>query len=202
MDLHDLKHKIEDFDLQRFREGANAKAAVGAAVVAVLFLVFVLTRCGGGGAAPRSANEQYFFDLNTRQLVAVPRYAFSPREVGSGTFDFSDGTFGSAVEAMVVSCSDCADVAPGMTPKQLETVDAKIAYLRRLAPAASEILAKKGPEEPLTDREFFLIDSIDPLYSTPAGKTWLPQSSGPAVRLAKDALLGCGDGEPARRCTP
>ena len=201
MDLSDLKHKIEDFDLQRFREGPHAKTAVGVALVAVLFLVFILARCGGGTAS-RTANEQYFYDLNTGQLVAAPRYAFSPRDVGSGTFDFSDGTFGSAVEAMVVSCSDCAGVAPGMTPKQLETVDAKIAYLRRLAPTASEILAKKGPEEPLTDREFFLIDSIDPLYSTPAGKTWLPQSSGPAVRLAKDALLGCGDGEPARRCTP
>lgn len=201
MDLSDLKHKIEDFDLQRFREGPHAKTAVGVALVAVLFLVFVLTRCGGG-AASRTANEQYFYDLNTGQLVAAPRYAMSPRDVGSGTFDFGDDTFGSAVEAVIVSCTDCADVAPGMTLKQLEAVDAKVGYLVRHHPEASKLVAGKQPGELLTDDEADLVNSGERLYSTPAGKTWLPQSSGPAVQLAKDALLGCSDGEPARRCTP
>jgi len=201
MDLRDLKHTIEDFDLQRFREGPHAKTAVGVAVVAVLFLVFVLTRCGGGRAAAPSSSEQYFFDLNTGQLVAVPLSVYGPTDVGNGTFDFGDGTFGSAVKAEVVSCNDCLDVAPGMTREQLKAVDAQIAYLTRYPPAEREIFVKGQTGETLTNEEFDVMDSAELLYSTSAGKTWLPRSSGPATKLAREAYSGCGDRR-LQRCSP
>jgi|GEM_PF-1414490 len=203
MDLRDLRHVLEDLNLSRLWEDHSAKITLGASVVVVLVLALVLLRCGGSGDRREGAasGQQYFYDLNTRKLVAGPANLYGPADLGGGDFTYPEGRFGSAVKAVVISCNDCVGVEPGMTAEGLRAVDAKLGYLMRYSPGAREVYMKLQTGDPVTADQEALLSEAEQLYSTPEGKTWLPESSGPASQMMSRAWNGCGERR-SRLCAP
>lgn len=202
MDLRDLRHMLEDLNLPRLWEEHSAKITLIASVAVVLVLALALLRCGGSGSSRNAvSSEQYFFDLNTGRLVVGPSDLYGPADLGGGAFAYPEGPFGSAVKAAVISCNDCAGVEPGMTPDELRGVDATLGYLMRYPPEAREVYVKFQTGDPVTADEEILLSGAEQLYSTVEGKTWLPESSGPASQLMSRTWNSCGERR-SRLCSP
>lgn len=146
--------------------------SVLALVVGLGLLVSTLTRANDGGLM----DDKWMYDLNTGKLVRAEATLLPPAASDSGSFNYPGiGADGALVDAIVYSYGDPSAVQEGMTIQDLESVDAKLAYLRMATREYRDALAQ--------DQSMTRIDMI----GSPDGARWDSPMSAFGMQLVRDA---------------
>ena len=179
------------------RETLNEKQPVVAAVaggVLLLLLGLGLLRCGGGGGGAAGA-ERYMFDLNANKLVAMPASTVAPAPgPDGGTVAYDEGPGGALVDAMVVACDGCDDVAPGQDAAAVAAAGGQIVYLSRYATNEREAVMRMNAGETLDDAEMTRAFAAMPLIAPPDARAWLPEAAPAAMEQMGRVAAVCPGG--------
>ena len=185
------------------REFLNNNSAV-ATILAVVLLVMALGVIiwQNQGPQPRQF-EVFYYDLNTQEVFVDDVSRVVPFDRGNGTYEFVDGSRGSAVRAMIYTCGDPEASKEGMTLAEIEAAGGFIAYLERFAPQMLERQARIDAGESLLDENDEDYESgFDSVWvSTPEGQTWVNQNSEAGTQVIQSGLQRCGNATP-KLCRP
>ncbi|MEM9419017.1 MAG: hypothetical protein AAGA25_08225 [Planctomycetota bacterium] len=145
--------------------------------------------------------DVYYYDLNTQKIFVDHVSRETPFDNGAGMYQYFDGSRGSAVRAIVLTCGDPLAIKNEMTPTQIEAAGGYIGFLERMSPAMIAVQAKIAAGVELTDvdMEYELGASM---VATPDELEWHDQESEEGMNILDRALAACPSGEIPKRCLP
>lgn len=129
----------------KIRDYLNQNSSVGilAAVVLLVISLFIIYRqLTGSGGGPR-ITELYYYDLNTGRVFVAPIEAVPPIETDSGDYQGEPA----GVRANIFACGSCRKSYAGMTPEEIESAGADLAYLQKYPPDAKAAIERSRSGE-------------------------------------------------------
>lgn len=141
--------------------------------VGVLWMAFF--RGGSGGPI----TGQYFYDLSTGKLVAVPSESFAPIKLDNGH---------EAVEAVIYACETCPS---SITLKHVAYVMRLKSEARRKVPVDATVL-----DFAMFDDRAWEVADLDAAKE----ESWLALTSPEGIKMKQEAESICGEGKRPRRC--
>lgn len=149
--------------------------------VSTFIVIFTLVIAAGVLFSNTARNSKkamtYFYDLNSRSILADTASREVPFDNGNGTFMFVDGERGSVVPALIYTCGSPEEVRSGMTVEELDRVGAFVLAV------------------------FYTTQSSDQLVANPEAMQWFPTQS-MAASAIYDAIGTRCEGKKAVRCLP
>ncbi|MEM0915144.1 MAG: hypothetical protein AAGK09_11110 [Planctomycetota bacterium] len=131
---------------------------------------------------------KWMVDLNTLELVAAPVETISPADLDRGEFDYGRmGVAGAVVDAQVYSCGDPTAIEAGMTPEDLEAIDATLAFVMRYDPLSLEMLQNPSEEAATSGAPRRFVSGL-------AVDEWFPEMSPRGMQLQSNSVPLCDDG--------
>jgi len=162
-----------------------ANTHIGAAVFSGLLLVAVvlnLPKCGSS-TTYRPPTSEYFFDLSSRELIAVPFGTLSPMQ----------GSEGRKVAAFVFGCGSCRSN--------------QVAYLSRTTPRMLVLQHQHMETGEYVDDRIDALREADPregvyVSAGTVGEAWHHESSAEAEQILKMPAETCGGLSKVIQCFP
>lgn len=177
--------------LRDWMNNNSAVVTVGAVVILILSLGYIVWSSKSGGYGPRVI-DVYYYDLNTNKLFTAKSDQIPPIETESGPVQGSNAPAG--VRAYVFACNDCSDEA-----------DRFIGWLEMYTPDAKAILSQPPAETPeqaaeREQRQYEVWESGQ-LVRAPDGTTWARANTPEAMAVTSKIEGKCPGGAP-KPCLP
>jgi hypothetical protein len=170
---------------------------VGVAVVALILAGVVLAvTMRGGTAEPLQSDQQYFLDLGTDTLYAVPA-GVEPPQTPPSNHQEAEGRPG-GVRAYVFTCGACTES------------EMFVGYIETYTPQTAKAMAELKAKYPDVALEDLPTGELQAFSNVAGGKLWasrdlstgwLPSNTPQAVQLRTEAITKCG-GTPVKPCMP
>jgi len=172
-------------NIREYMNNNPAVITIGAVVVLVICLGFIIRTIMGGSSSAGGVVDVYFYDMNTGELFNAASNEFPP--IQSPT---DEGDQLSGVKAHVYSCGDCGDKSSRF-----------IGYLERYTPEAkAKMEAARDSEQPIMEEVYEMNQGRE--IKRPDDAQWINDNSEEAMMLRDELRKRCNEGESVRNCFP
>lgn len=184
----------------------SALVTVGAVVVLILSLGYIVWSSKGPGYGPRVI-DIYYYDLNTKQVFVGKSDQYPPIDAPSGRgYKLPNGQeIPAGVRAYVFACGECPDVT-GLSLDELQAKNAFVAYVEMYTMEVRDMLMKQAageaPSGPEQEGMMYEMFERGQLIADPAKLTWVLANTEQAMQIQSSLEGRCPGPEPIQPCLP
>ncbi len=167
----------------------NERVAVLIAAGGMLLAAFLVYR---NLTRASRAVEVWYYDLNTKTLVAGQSDDISPISTGSDDYTYHDGTGGAAVQAAIFGCGSPPSLRVGMDLEDIKSAGGLLAYVSRYPVETARFYKNLQDGQPVDEQEYVRHTNAPKLIAKPTELKWVPIQSEAGTPLLGAAGEYCG----------